>query len=88
MIGLRPGEKLYEELLIGHDPKTTRHPGILMAHEDFIPWNELQPYLRDLRTAVDANDVHHMQALLLKLVHGYQPEEKVVDWAHLESTWR
>jgi len=85
-IGLRPGEKLYEELLIADAPKNTQHPGILMAHEDFIPWSELQPCLLDLRTAVDTNDVHTMRALLLKLVHGYQPEEKVVDWVHLENT--
>lgn len=46
--GLRPGEKLYEELLIGDSPKPTLHPGIMKAHEDFVVWEDLQSNLNAL----------------------------------------
>jgi FlaA1/EpsC-like NDP-sugar epimerase len=47
--GLRPGEKLYEELLIGGNPKTTQHPSILRAHEKYIPWEQLHSQLQQLQ---------------------------------------
>jgi len=81
--GLRPGEKLYEELLIGENPQPTLHPRIMKAHEDFLPWLVLQPCLADLMAAVEANDVPNMRALIQKLVSGYQPDGGVVDWVHL-----
>ena len=83
--GLRPGEKLYEELLIGNDPKPTEHPRILKAHEEFISWDELQPQLQTLNTAAGNNDVEMVRSLMQKLVKGYQPDEKVVDWVYSEQ---
>jgi FlaA1/EpsC-like NDP-sugar epimerase len=47
-VGLRPGEKLYEELLIDAGQQKTSHPRIMMAHENFMPWSELEPLLRRL----------------------------------------
>ena len=83
--GLRPGEKLYEELLIGDNPQPTEHPRILKAHEEFIPWDELQPHLHTLQIAVDNDDVEIIRSLLQKLVKGYQPDDKVVDWVYMEE---
>ena len=84
--GLRPGEKLYEELLLGNDPQLTDHPRILKAHEEFIPWAELQTKLHVLYAAIGSNDVEMIRSLLQKLVRGYQPEEKVVDWVYSEQS--
>ena len=55
--GLRPGEKLYEELLIGDDPSPTAHPRIMKAREGFRAWSELRPWLARLERATQANDV-------------------------------
>jgi FlaA1/EpsC-like NDP-sugar epimerase len=83
--GLRPGEKLYEELLIGDNPLPTSHPRIMKAHEDFVSWDELQAKLSGLRLALDANDVPLIRSLLKELVPGYQPDGEVVDWVWMEN---
>jgi FlaA1/EpsC-like NDP-sugar epimerase len=80
--GLRPGEKLYEELLIGDNPQPTAHPRIMKAHEKFLPWPLLQQKLERLDTALDANDVPAMRRLLTETVAGYQPAGEIVDWVH------
>jgi FlaA1/EpsC-like NDP-sugar epimerase len=71
--GLRPGEKLYEELLIGDNPEPTAHPRIMKAHEPCLPWSELTPELQALGAAAQADDVAAIKALLTRLVQGYQP---------------
>lgn len=81
--GLRPGEKLYEELLIGNNPKPTAHPRIMKAHEHFIPWAELEAKLRTLEQALNANDVGAIRLLLQQLVAGYAPGDDIVDWVYL-----
>jgi FlaA1/EpsC-like NDP-sugar epimerase len=83
--GLRPGEKLYEELLIGDNPMPTSQPRIMKAHEDFLPWDVLQSKLSDLGLALDANNVPLIRSLLKDLVPGYQPDGEVVDWVWLEN---
>jgi FlaA1/EpsC-like NDP-sugar epimerase len=83
--GLRPGEKLYEELLIGDNPLPTSHARIMKAHEDFLPWAELQSKLAALGVALDANDVPLIRTLLKELVPGYQPDGDVVDWVWTEN---
>lgn len=72
--GLRPGEKLYEELLIGTDPMLTDHPKIMKAHEQFILWDELEYELQKLNPSLEACDPQLIQASLKKLVSGYRPE--------------
>jgi FlaA1/EpsC-like NDP-sugar epimerase len=69
--GLRPGEKLYEELLIGDDPSRTEHPRIMKAHEEFLSWSDLLVQLEALRDAVDSGDVPAIKAVLKTCVHGY-----------------
>jgi FlaA1/EpsC-like NDP-sugar epimerase len=83
--GLRPGEKLYEELLIGDNPLPTSHKRIMKAHEEFLSWTALQTQLADLKKALDANDVPVIRSLLKGLVPGYQPDGNVVDWVWLEN---
>ncbi|MBS0507755.1 MAG: polysaccharide biosynthesis protein [Proteobacteria bacterium] len=73
--GLRPGEKLYEELLIGDNPMPTAHPRILRAREAHASWEELQPALEALRQAALADDGAALKAWLQRLVAGYQPAE-------------
>lgn len=82
--GLRPGEKLYEELLIGDNPKPTQHTRILKAHEEFFNWSELQHKMSVLSEAMSVNNVPAIRSLLQDLVSGYQPSGAVVDWVHLE----
>ena len=72
--GLRPGEKLYEELLIGDNPTSTSHPRIMKAHEDFLDWPALNTQLQVLRRAADAQDVDAIKAVLQACVHGYAPQ--------------
>ena len=71
--GMRPGEKLYEELLIGDNPALTAHPRIMKAHEDFLPWPLLENQLELLRQACDAGDMELMKGVLKECVHGYEP---------------
>jgi FlaA1/EpsC-like NDP-sugar epimerase len=70
--GLRPGEKLYEELLIGDNPLPTAHPRILRAQEERFDWPALHALLDQLQGAVQAGDPSYMRALLQTLVPGYQ----------------
>ena len=83
--GLRPGEKLYEELLIGHNPKPTSHSRIMKAHEEFVSWVELEGKLKSLEMALNVNDVGVIRLIMEKLVAGYTPNDEIVDWVHLEQ---
>jgi FlaA1/EpsC-like NDP-sugar epimerase len=83
--GLRPGEKLYEELLIGDNPQPTEHPRIMKAHEVFLPWRELQTKLEHLESAIVGNDVPSIRQQLQGLVSGYQPADAIVDWVYLSK---
>lgn len=71
--GLRPGEKLYEELLIGNNVSGTRHPRIMRAYEEKLPWSVVERNLRQLLAATGAYDCDQMQKILLQAVNGYKP---------------
>lgn len=71
--GLRPGEKLYEELLIGENPTSTTHPRIMMAREDFLPWEALRAELALLQEGLSKADFQMLVGQLQRLVNGYQP---------------
>ncbi len=71
--GLRPGEKLYEELLIGDNSQPTAHPRIMKAHENFIAWEPLKKKLQPLLLAVNNNNAEIIRHLLKGLVSGYRP---------------
>ena len=72
--GLRPGEKLFEELLIGENPLSTSHPRIIRAREDFMAWAELKVHLQTLLRAARSDNVEAMKDLLRLLVPGYAPK--------------
>lgn len=72
-IGLRPGEKLYEELLIGAHTKPTAHPRIFKSDEPFLTAAELEQKLSDLKRAMIDDDLAAIEVLLARTVEGYQP---------------
>ena len=80
--GLRPGEKLYEELLIGDEVVSTRHPMIMSAQEDHLPWDELKERLSVLLAALAEDDYTRVRQLLRETVSGYTPDGEIVDWIH------
>lgn len=80
--GLRPGEKLYEELLIGDNVAATQHPMIMSANEDHLPWEVLKVRLADLMKAVENDDYACVRQLLRDTVSGYTPDGDIVDWIY------
>lgn len=72
-VGLRPGEKLYEELLIGDNVEGTSHPLIMRAYEAEVSWDVLTEGLAQLDTACKAFDFENVLALLGRLVQEYTP---------------
>ncbi len=83
-VGLRPGEKLFEELLIGDDPAPTRHPRIMRANEHFWPRKVFDKALAEIDHALDCRDWLLVRRLLQVHVPGYRPESEMVDWVQLE----
>ncbi len=72
-VGLRPGEKLYEELLIGENPQPTSHPRIMTATEHMIPWDALSAQLEAMRANLETGDAQESVEMLKRLVPEYQP---------------
>ena len=70
-IGLRSGEKLYEELLIAGNPGKTQHPRIFRAQEEYLPWDAFSLKLEQLQNALEKNDLVMLDGLLKELVSGY-----------------
>lgn len=81
--GLRPGEKLYEELLIGDNPAATEHPRIMKANDDALCWEKLTERLGALELALSLNNVDMIRQMLVELVSGYRPAGDIVDWVHV-----
>ena len=77
--GLRPGEKLYEELLIGDNVSGTEHPMIMRADEECFTWDVLKGLLARLLKAVDDDDYPQVRVLLREAVSGYVPEGEIAD---------
>ena len=85
IIGLRPGEKLYEELMIGDNIQKTNHPKIFKAKDQAIPFDELNSELDNLKTLIDNNDVIEVKKLLQKLIKLYSSNYEIVDHIYLEN---
>lgn len=83
--GLRPGEKLYEELLIGDNPIPTSHPMIMKAREQFIPWSDLEVKLNELEMVLNSNEPGVLREIMQNLIAGYTPNDEIVDWVYLEQ---
>lgn len=77
--GLRPGEKLYEELLIGDNVTGTLHPRIMRAEEDAYTWNEIQTYLERLKDSINQSNSEEVRQLLVEVVKGFIPSGKNED---------
>ncbi len=82
--GLRPGEKLYEELLIGEDVSGTEHPKIMRAVEEMLPMAELRKRLDVLESAMVKGDQPAVRSILLECVKGYKPGEVIEDRVWVE----
>ena len=78
-VGLRPGEKLFEELLIGTNVEGTAHPLIMRAQEAEIPWTALQSMLQSLQQACDEFDYEAVRAHLMHIVVEYAPQCGIED---------
>lgn len=77
--GLRPGEKLYEELLIGGNVSKTNHPMIMSANEARLDWSVLEPLLRTLESACEVSDAARIHQILQDLVEGFAPTSELAD---------
>ncbi len=77
--GLKPGEKLHEELLIADASAGTRHPKILRAEEGFVPWSELRTALNTLEQACEGFDLHAIKRFIERLLEGADLAEQLID---------
>ena len=84
IIGLRPGEKLYEELLISAEAEPTPHKKIMKAHEAHLSWNELSLMLETLKSELNFGDVDKIQLLIQGIVDDYKPKHETQDLRFLE----
>ena len=84
VIGLRPGEKLYEELLISAEAEPTPHKKIMKAHEAHLSWNELSLMLETLKSELNFGDVDKIQLLIQGIVDDYRPKHETQDLRFLE----
>lgn len=83
--GLRPGEKLFEELLIGDNPQPTDHQRIMKAQEDFLPYSDLTDKLSKLKCLIIENDVVGIRNMLKESITGFHPQSELVDWVYLHQ---
>ncbi|RPG60892.1 MAG: polysaccharide biosynthesis protein [Flavobacteriaceae bacterium TMED238] len=77
--GLRPGEKLYEELLIGDNVSNTQHKRILKAQEEFLPYEELEDFLDQIKRAEESGDTASLKKILQAAIIGFTPDKEIVD---------
>ncbi len=83
--GLKPGEKLYEELLIGDNVSKTAHSQILRAEEDSVSISDLNKFIDSLIIAKDTNDVLALKKIFEESIQGYQSKEEIVDVVTLQN---
>ena len=76
---------MFEELLIGDNPMSTKYKRIMKAQEEFLELEVLMDYLDQLKTTIDQNNVSELKRIIKKLVPGYEPQSELVDWIHLEQ---
>ena len=77
--GLKPGEKIYEEFLIGDNVSKTNNPMIMRAEEEMLAWDDLKLILDGLEKAVDSGDSDKLRKLLIKATPGFKPQSDITD---------
>lgn len=77
--GLRPGEKLYEELLIGDNVSSTEHERILKAQEQHLSQQKIDSYLKEIEDAKTSGDTQALKEILKRAITGFNPEQEIVD---------
>jgi len=82
IVGLRPGEKLYEELLIGGKVISTEHDSIMKAPEEEIKWSSLEPSILELEKACLKSNQPKIRDLLIQIVPEFKPQSQIVDYLH------
>ena len=85
IVGLRPGEKLYEELLIGDNPQKTNHSKIFKINETYIPYNKLNVHLDNLKNLLDHNKIYDVKNLLQEILKLYNSNSEIIDHVYLEK---
>ena len=85
VVGLRAGEKLYEELLLGDNPQPTIHEKIKKAQDPFIPFNQLEKNLNILQSLLVGYKVTEVKVMLEKIIDTYQSEYKIIDYLYTEK---
>jgi FlaA1/EpsC-like NDP-sugar epimerase len=85
VIGLGPGEKLYEELLLGNNPQNTRHLKIKKANDSYIPYIKLEVDLNILKTLLESNKAEDVKKMLGKIVENYKSNSKIIDHIYIEQ---
>ena len=85
IIGIRPGEKLFEELLIGNNISKTDHPMIMRAEEDEIEWKDLKEILKDLKEASINSDFRRVREILTIAVPDFKPQSQIEDFLFKET---
>ncbi len=83
--GLRPGEKLYEELLLSENPRKTKHPKIFRSEEPFIEYSKLEKEINSLKGIILENDLENIRKKLKKVVTDYYPNSKIVDHTFMKK---
>lgn len=82
--GLRPGEKLFEELLIGEEVESTTHPLIMRANEEVLSWNRVKAYIDELSSAIENFDQEKIRNILTEAVTGFSPQCGIEDIVYRE----
>ena len=85
--GLRPGEKLYEELLLSDNPIKTEHPKIFRSQEPFIKFKILIEELDNLNKLINKNDLDNIVLKLKSLVADYYPNSEIVDYTYIKKPY-
>jgi FlaA1/EpsC-like NDP-sugar epimerase len=83
--GLRPGEKLYEELLIGENVEGTEHQRIMKAKEISLSWHDLQALLASLQRAMNQTDIGQVRKILMAAPLSFKPSSKIADCLWLQQ---
>ena len=83
--GLRPGEKLYEELLLSDNPLKTKHPKIFRSDEPYLKLDEFENEIISLRNLIEDNNHKNILLKLEKLVNDFAPSNQIVDYTFNET---